>query len=198
MFTGIIKDKGRITEVFDGDNSRRITIATGLELERIEMGASVACDGCCLTVVAKTADSLSFDVGAETMDLTAVADWAVGRTVNLETALRLGDELGGHMVSGHLDGVAVVEDVRPDGDSWRLLIRAPDRLAHFISSKGSVALNGISLTVNEVNGSVFGICIIPHTWQVTNISEWKKGVRINLEIDQIARYVARIMQKETA
>lgn len=195
MFTGIIRDKGRVIAIAEGDNSRRLTIATGLDLSSIEIGASVACDGCCLTVVEKTQDTMTFDVGAETMALTTLGGWAIDSRINLETSLRLGDELGGHMVSGHVDGIAVIENVKADGDSWRFKVRVPDDLAKFIVPKGAVALNGISLTVNEVEGAVFGVCIIPHTWDVTNIHTWDEGSRVNLEVDQMARYVARILQK---
>ena len=198
MFTGIIKDKGRIVAIAEGDKSRRITIVSGLDLTALQIGASVACDGCCLTVVEKTQDTMTFDVAAETMALTTLGGWVIDTRVNLETSLRLGDELGGHMMSGHVDGVANVESVKADGDSWRFKIRVPDNFAHYISPKGSVALNGISLTVNEVEGSVFGVCIIPHTWEVTNIKTWDEGTHINLEVDQLARYVARILQKESA
>lgn len=197
MFTGIIRDKGAIVAIAEGNNSRRITIATKLDLQPVNIGASVACDGCCLTVVEKTQDTLTFDIAAETMALTTLGNWDIDTAVNLETSLRLGDELGGHMMSGHVDGIAVVESIKSDGDSWRFKIRVPDQLAQYISPKGSVALNGISLTVNEVEGSLFGVCIIPHTWQVTNIKTWDEGTRINLEVDQLARYVARILQKES-
>lgn len=195
MFTGIIRDKGRIVAIAEGDNSRRITIATKLPLDSIEIGASVACDGCCLTVVEKNHDTLTFDVGAETMALTTLGDWVIDSPINLETSLRMGDELGGHMVSGHVDGIAEVLSVKPDGDSWRFTIRVPDEFASYIAPKGSVTLNGISLTVNEVEGNTFGVCIIPHTWDVTNICYWDEGTRINLEIDQMARYIARFLQK---
>ncbi|MCM2344084.1 MAG: riboflavin synthase [Alphaproteobacteria bacterium] len=198
MFTGIIKAKGKIIAIAEGNNSRRITMVTDIDGSALQLGASVACDGWCLTVVEKTQDTLTFDVAAETMALTTLKHWDIDTAVNLETSLRLGDELGGHMVSGHVDGIAVVESVRPDGDSWRFKIRVPDRLAQYISPKGSVALNGISLTVNEVEGSVFGICIIPHTWDVTNIHLWDEGTQINLEVDQLARYVARILGRDAA
>lgn len=198
MFTGIVRDKGKITAIAEGNNSRRITIATKLDLSAIEIGASVACDGCCLTVVEKTQDTLTFEVAAETMSLTTLSGWAIDTTVNLETSLRLGDELGGHMMSGHVDGIAIVTGVRPDGDSWRFKITVPEHLSRYISPKGSVALNGISLTVNEVEGNTFGVCIIPHTWEVTNIKTWDEDTRINLEVDQLARYVARILQKDSA
>lgn len=196
MFTGIVRDKGKVIALSEGDNSRRITILTKLDISGIQEGASVACDGCCLTVVEKTEDTLTFDVAAETMALTTLGDWDIDTPVNLEPSLRMGDELGGHLVSGHIDGIATVEDVKHDGDSWRFKIRVPEHLAKYISPKGSVALNGVSLTVNEVDGNLFGICIIPHTWQVTNIRMWDEGSKINLEVDQLARYVARLLQKE--
>ncbi|MBI4031392.1 MAG: riboflavin synthase [Proteobacteria bacterium] len=198
MFTGIIRITGEITEIKEKNHARRVVIRAALPLDEIETGASVACDGCCLTVVEKGSDWLAFDAAAETLSKTNVGQWQKGMPVNLETSLRVGDEMGGHMVSGHVDGLATVESVTPDGDAWRLKIRAPDALAPYIAPKGSVALNGISLTVNEVEGPVFGVCIIPHTWAVTNIGRWRKGDKINLEVDMLARYVARILGKEAA
>ncbi len=198
MFTGIIRDMGEVIAVTEGAQSRRLQIRTSFAVKDIAIGASVACDGCCLTVVEKGADWLAFDVSGETLSKTNVGAWEEGTKVNLETSLRMGDEMGGHMVSGHIDGLATLESVVKEGDAWRLKIRAPDALAPYIAPKGSVALNGISLTVNEVGGPVFGVCIIPHTWQVTNISGLKPGDRINLEIDMLARYVARILGKEAA
>lgn len=198
MFTGIVKETGDLIEIADGAKSRRLKIRTALPLNNIQIGASVACDGCCLTVVEKGADWLAFDAAAETLSKTNVGTWQKGTIVNLETSLRLGDEIGGHMVSGHVDGLAAVESITKDGDSWRLKVRVPEALAPYIAPKGSVALNGISLTVNEVEGPVFGVCIIPHTWAVTNISRWKSGTGINLEVDMLARYVARILGKEAA
>jgi riboflavin synthase len=198
MFTGIITDCGTVADITEGAGRRTFRIRTGLDLTQLAIGASVACDGCCLTLVSKDKDSFTVDAVAETLAVTTLGQWAVGTKVNLESSLRLGDEMGGHMVSGHVDALAVVDDVRPDGDSWRFKIRVPEKFAAFIAPKGSVALNGISLTVNEVEGNVFGICIIPHTWQVTNISQLKKGDRINMEIDLLARYVARILGKEAA
>lgn len=198
MFTGLVADKGEVTRLTQGNNSRRLYIRTKLALEKIAIGASVACDGCCLTVVEKGTDWLAFDVGAETMMVTAIGDWVVGTQVNLEPSLRLGDELGGHIVSGHVDGLATVEAIQADGKSGRLKIRVPQKLAHYIAPKGSVALNGISLTVNEVDGAVFGICVIPHTWAVTNISQWRVGGQVHVEIDTLARYVARMLGREAA
>jgi len=198
MFTGIITDKGAVTDVTEGARSRRLKIRTALPLDRIAIGASVACDGCCLTVVEKGADWLAFDAAAETLAKTTLGDWQDGTEVNLETSLCMGDEMGGHMVSGHVDGLAVVESVTQDGDAWRLEIKVPAELVPYIAPKGSVTLNGISLTVNAVEGAVLGVCIIPHTWQVTNISRWHAGYKINLEVDMLARYVARILGKEAA
>lgn len=198
MFTGIIKDMGEVIAADGNGQGRRLKIRTGFPVKDIAIGASVACDGCCLTVVEKGADWLAFDVSGETLSKTNIGAWAGGTKVNLETSLRMGDEMGGHMVSGHVDGLGVVESVVADGDAWRLKIRAPEALAAYIAPKGSVTLNGISLTVNEVDGPVFGICIIPHTWAVTNIKDWRPGTRINLEVDMLARYVARILGKEAA
>jgi riboflavin synthase len=198
MFTGIIKDMGEVIAITEGARSRRLQIRTSFPLENIAIGASVACDGCCLTVVEKGADWLAFDAAAETLAKTTVGGWREGTRVNLEISLRMGDEMGGHMVSGHVDGLGTVESVTADGDAWRIKIRVPDALAPYIAPKGSVALNGISLTVNEVEGASFGVCIIPHTWQVTNISRWPPGTKINLEVDMLARYVARILGKEAA
>ena len=195
MFTGIITDCGEIISVAEGQGRRTFRIRTKFDLSKHDIGASISCDGCCLTLVSKDKDSFTVDAVAETLTVTTLGVWEIGTKVNLESSLRMGDELGGHMVSGHVDALAIVEDVKPDGDSWRYKIRVPDHLAPLIAPKGSIALNGISLTVNEVEGCVFGVCIIPHTWQVTNISTWIKGSKINLEIDMLARYVARILGK---
>jgi riboflavin synthase len=198
MFTGIITDLGEIIEVTEGDARRTFRIRTGLDLALLMQGASIACDGCCLTLVNKDSDSFTVDAVAETLAITTLGEWKKGTRVNLESSLRLGDEMGGHMVSGHVDALATVESVEPDGDSWRLKIRVPDQFAAYIAPKGSVTLNGISLTINEVEGSVFGICVIPHTWQVTNIGQKKTGDKLNFEVDLLARYVARILGKEAA
>ena len=198
MFTGIIKDIGEVAEIKETAKGRILRIRTGLPLEVTAIGASISCDGCCLTVVEKTKDSFTVDVSAETLSKTNIGDWKTGTKVNLESSLRLGDEMGGHLVSGHVDGLATLESVKPDGESFRLKIKVPKQLAPYIASKGSVALNGISLTVNEVEGDVFGVCIIPHTWKVTNISHIKPGGKMNLEVDMLARYVARILGKEAA
>jgi len=191
MFTGIITDIGTIRSVAQrGD--LRIEIATGYDVTSVDMGASIACDGVCLTVVEKTSDSFSVDVSAESAGLTNIGEWKTGRLVNLERALKVGDELGGHIVSGHVDGVAEIVALRDEGDSTRVTLRAPEALAKFIAPKGSVALNGTSLTVNEVNGTDFGINFIPHTKAVTTWGSAAVGDRVNLEIDTLARYVARL------
>ena len=191
MFTGIITDMGTIRSVAErGD--LRIEIATGYDVTSVDMGASIACDGVCLTVVEKTSDSFSVDVSAESAGLTNIGEWKTGHPVNLERALKVGDELGGHIVSGHVDGVAEIVALRDQGDSTRVTLRAPNALAKFIAPKGSVALNGTSLTVNEVNGTDFGINFIPHTKAVTTWGSSTVGDRVNLEIDTLARYVARL------
>ncbi|MBU2935437.1 MULTISPECIES: riboflavin synthase [Pacificibacter] len=198
MFTGIITDIGRVLDMKqEGDLRARIGCA--YDIDGIDIGASIACNGVCLTVIAlgttwQDAPQNWFDVqiSAESVDLTNIGDWTVGAPLNLERALKLGDELGGHIVSGHVDGVAELIEMRDEGDSTRLTFRAPEALAKFIAPKGSVALNGTSLTVNEVEGCDFGINVIPHTQEVTIWGKAKVGDRINLEIDTVARYVARL------
>ncbi|HHY03557.1 MAG TPA: riboflavin synthase [Paracoccus sp.] len=195
MFTGIITDIGTVTQSeMRGD--LRARIACSYDMQRVDMGASIACDGVCLTVVAKGEGWFDVDISAETMAKTNIGTggWPVGRRINLERALRLGDELGGHIVSGHVDGVARVVEARPEGDSLRLTFEAPPELARFIAPKGSVALNGTSLTVNEVQGNRFGVNLIPHTREVTNWGEVAEGDVVNLEIDTLARYVARLAE----
>ncbi len=191
MFTGIITDIGTITELRQ-EGDLRVRIACGYDTSRIDMGASIASDGVCLTVVDLGPDWYEVQVSKETVDLTNLSDWRVGRRVNLERALKVGDELGGHIVSGHVDGVAEVVAMREEGDSTRVTLRAPEALARFIAPKGSVALNGTSLTVNEVDGCTFGINFIPHTKVATTWGDVAVGDRVNLEIDTLARYVARL------
>jgi riboflavin synthase len=191
MFTGIITDIGTIAELKqEGDLRARIT--TGYDTNGIDMGASIASDGVCLTVVDLGPDWYEVQVSRETVDMTNLGDWRLGRRVNLERALKVGDELGGHIVSGHVDGVAEVVALREEGDSTRVTLRAPRSLARFIAPKGSVALNGTSLTVNEVNDCDFGINFIPHTKVATTWGDVGVGDRVNLEIDTLARYVARL------
>jgi riboflavin synthase len=193
MFTGIITDIGRIARI-ERRGDMRARMQTGYDTGRIEIGASIACDGVCLTVVALGADWFEVDISAETLSRTNLGDWAEGGRINLERALRVGDELGGHIVSGHVDGLAEVIGRRAEGDSTRLTFRAPASLARFIAPKGSIALNGTSLTVNEVAGDTFGVNLIPHTQTVTTWGEVAEGDRVNLEIDTLARYVARLAE----
>jgi riboflavin synthase len=193
MFTGIITDIGTLSEIKQlGD--LRARIVTHYDTNSVDLGASIACDGVCLTVVGLGADWFDVDISAETVDKTNIGRqrWVAGRRINLERALRVGDELGGHIVSGHVDGVAEVVAVRDEGDSTRVTLRAPVDLAKFIAPKGSVALNGTSLTVNEVEGADFGINFIPHTKDVTTWGDVQVGDAVNLEIDTLARYVARL------
>lgn len=193
MFTGIITDIGEVISTEQrGDLKARIK--TSYDTTGIDIGASIAHDGVCLTVIALGDDWYDVEISAESIDVTNIGRnmWHVGRKLNLERALKVGDELGGHIVSGHVDGVAEIVDMRDEGDSTRFTFRAPEALARFIAPKGSVALNGTSLTVNEVNGCDFGVNIIPHTKSVTIWGDAKVGDPINLEIDTLARYVARL------
>jgi len=195
MFTGIITDIGRVASVEQrGDLKARIT--TSYDTGGIDIGASIACDGVCLTVIALGDDWFDVEISAESVSKTNIGRnmWHEGKPLNLERALKVGDELGGHIVSGHVDGVAEIIEMCDEGDSTRFTFRAPDTLAKFIAPKGSVALNGTSLTVNEVNGCDFGVNIIPHTKSVTTWGTAKLGDPVNLEIDTLARYVARLQE----
>jgi len=188
---------GRITGV-EHRGDLRLRIGTAYDTASIDMGASIACSGVCLTVVDKGADWFAVEVSAETLSRTA-GDWSEGTPLNLERALRVGDELGGHIVTGHVDGVGIVSEVTPEGDSTRIVIEAPAALAPYIAAKGSVALDGISLTVNEVSdlpdGKVrFGLNVIPHTQQMTTWGEVAPGRAVNIEIDVLARYLGRMEQ----
>ncbi len=193
MFTGIITDIGRI-EKLENRGDLRARIATAYDTATIDIGASIACNGVCLTAVALGPGWFDVDISAETVSKTTVGTWAEGSRINLERALKVGDELGGHIVSGHVDGVAQIIEMRDEGDSTRITFRAPETLARFIAPKGSVALNGTSLTVNEVDGSDFGINVIPHTQEVTTWGDAAEGDLVNLEIDTLARYVARLAE----
>lgn len=191
MFTGIITDIGKI-EALERRGDLRVRIGTGYDTACIDIGASIACDGVCLTVVALGAGWFEVDASAETLSKTNLGGWVDGSRINLERALKVGDELGGHIVSGHVDGLAEVIARRDEGDSTRLTFRAPGDLAGFIAPKGSVALNGTSLTVNEVAKDSFGVNLIPHTLAVTTWGDAQVGDRVNFEIDTLARYVARL------
>ena len=199
MFTGIINDLGDVLEVREeADGLRRVKIACGYDPATIAIGASIACSGPCLTVVACGRDGnrafFAVDVAAETLRVTNAGGWTVGTRLNLERSLRLGDELGGHLVSGHVDGLADLVAREDLADMARLSFRVPQALARFIAPKGSVALDGVSLTVNDVAGDTFSVLIIPHTLKVTTFGDLKAGARVNLEVDQMARYAARLLE----
>ncbi len=194
MFTGIVQDMGRIValEPRAGDVRLRVAVER-LPLDAVRSGDSIAVSGVCLTVVEHDAGGFAADVSNETLSLTTLGDLAPGSRVNLEPALRAGDPLGGHLVSGHVDGVGRVVSLAQDARSWRIRFETPPDIARYVARKGSIAIDGVSLTVNEVEGREFGINIIPHTWQVTTIGGYAPGRRVNLEIDPIARYVERLL-----
>jgi riboflavin synthase len=200
MFTGIITDVGRVRSV-DHRGDTRFTIETVFDVGSIDIGASIACSGVCLTVVDKGDDWFAADVSAETLSKTTLGGWKEGGLVNLERSLKVGDELGGHIVTGHIDGVAAIISVTAEGASKRFRFEAPRGLARYIAPKGSIALNGVSLTVNEVEDQpsgtcVFGVNIIPHTQEITAFRSANKGDRVNLEVDVLARYVARMSKED--
>jgi len=196
MFTGIVTDVGRVRAVRETERDRRFEIETAFDTAGMDLGASVSHAGCCLTVVDKGPGWLAVEVSGETLSKTTLGEWTEGRRVNLERAARLGDELGGHIVSGHVDGVGEVVSVGPEGGSHRVEIRAPRPLHRYIAPKGSITVEGVSLTVNEVADDIFGVNIIPHTWEVTTLGGLSAGSKVNLEIDMLARYLAR--WRETA
>ncbi len=201
MFTGIVTDLGTIREA-EQRGDLRLVIGCGYEMDGVALGASIACNGCCLTVVDKGSDWFAVDASAETISKTAQGAWNAGRRLNLERALKLGDELGGHIVTGHVDGVGEVVRVVEEGGSHRVTIRAGSEIAPYIAPKGSITVDGVSLTVNEVSddaeGVEFGLNIIPHTWEVTNFADLREGQAVNLEIDVLARYLARMKDRMTA
>jgi riboflavin synthase len=194
MFTGITTDLGLVRRLSRGA-LLELTIATAYDTLVIPIGASIACSGACLTVVSVEPGAFTVQASAETLACTALGDWQEGTPVNLERPLRLGDELGGHLVLGHVDGLARIVERRPEAESVRFAFEAPTELAQFIAPKGSVALDGVSLTVNEVSQNRFGANIIPHTLSCTNFGQARPGQRMNLEIDLIARYVARLLRQ---
>jgi len=196
MFSGIIADVGSIKQATDRDGGLRLEIATSaLDLSDVHLGDSIAVNGVCLTVIAHTADSFTVEVSRETLNCTAGLD-AQGAPVNLEKALCLADRLGGHLVSGHVDGVGEVVEFTNLGESWKLVIRAPQVLAKYIAIKGSITINGVSLTINQVSNNEFSVNLIPHTLAMTNLKNLNAGSRVNLEVDLIARYVERMMQDQ--
>ena len=196
MFSGIIADVGLINRAEDRDGGLRLSVAAeALGMDDVRIGDSIAVNGVCLTVVALAGNEFTVDVSRETLNCTVGLERQGGR-VNLEKALRLSDRLGGHLVSGHVDGVGEVAAFTDIGESWQLAVRAPQKLAKYIAVKGSITINGVSLTVNHVAGSEFEVNLIPHTLEVTTLNELKAGAKVNLEIDLIARYVERMMQAE--
>ena len=192
MFTGIVTDLGRVKRLRRGD-LLELTIATAFDASAIPLGASIACSGACLTVVALAPGEFSVQASAETLACTTIGSWEEGTAVNLEKPLRIGDELGGHLVSGHVDGVARILERRPEAESVRFAFEAPAGLERYLAPKGSVALDGVSLTVNEVSGTRFGVNIIPHTLACTNFGTAVPGQQINFEVDLIARYLDRLL-----
>ena len=193
MFTGIVTDLGEVAAVLTKTGGARLTIKTAYQTDTIALGASIACNGCCLTAVDLKPDHFAVDVSGETLGRTTLGDWQIGRKINLERSLKMGDELGGHLVSGHVDCVAEVIECRPYGESVRFSFRVPADFAKFIAEKGSVAIDGVSLTVNEVGPDTFGVNVIPHTCAVTSFGQLKAGESVNIEIDMLARYVARLL-----
>jgi riboflavin synthase len=191
MFTGIVTDIGRVRSVRQTERDRRYEIETAWDTSGIDLGASISHAGCCLTVTEKGPGWFAVEVSGETLSKTTLGDWREGHSVNLERAAKLGDELGGHIVSGHVDGLGRVVSVTPEGGSHRIDIEAPAPLHRYIAAKGSITVDGVSLTVNAVEGQVFGLNIIPHTWQATTLGGLKAGDAVNLEIDMLARYLAR-------
>ena len=195
MFTGIITDKGTL-KAASRDNGLSIEVETGYDTSTIDMGASVACSGVCLTVIGKSQNSLSFDVSEETIAKTNVGDWQTGDAINLERPLKVGDELGGHIVTGHVDGVVTISSIIDDEASKRFTLSLPKGLAPYVATKGSVTLDGVSLTVNEVRDDSFDVNIVPHTLSVTSFGGKKNGDRFNMEIDILARYLSRLNKFE--
>jgi len=197
MFTGIITALGTvraITPLGDGRDMRLVIAAPWSDTGSIAIGASIACSGCCLTVVERDTDWFAVDASAETLSKTRLGAWTAGSRVNLERSLRMGDELGGHLVSGHVDGVGKALSATQENGSTRWRFQVPHALARFIAAKGSVAVDGVSLTVNEVDGDIFGVNVIPHTAAVTGFGTLAPGDPVNIEIDMLARYVARLTE----
>ena len=199
MFTGIVTALGKVAAVERRAGLVRLSVESAYDPASVEIGASIAHDGCCLTVV-ETASRIGggmihvVEVAAESLALTTLGVLNVGDKVNLERSLRVGDELGGHIVQGHVDGMGEVLSVIQDGEGWRLRIKPPPDINHLVAAKGSVAVAGVSLTVNEVDQEGFGVLIIPHTWSVTTLCRLKKGDKVNLEADMMARYAARLVE----
>ena len=195
MFTGLIQDIGTIRSI-DKSGDWCLVVDTNFDMTVVPIGASICCGGCCLTVIEKTDNSFSVEVSHESLGKTNLINWREGTRINLEPSLKLGDELGGHFVFGHVDGVSTLTSIQKEADSYRLKIKPPQDLIRYIASKGSVTLDGISLTVNEVDEDTFGVNIIPHTWEHTTLCDRTEGDILNIEIDMLARYVARMLDKD--
>lgn len=194
MFTGIITDIGKLEKITQLDLGKRFRVSSKYDVSSIDIGASIAHNGVCLTVTNKDENWFEVEVWEEALRLSSLGTWQEGQDINLERSLKIGDELGGHMVSGHVDGLAEIIEIKAEGEATRFVLQVPDHLAKFIAPKGSVALNGTSLTVNGVNGVKFDVLLISHSLQVTTWGKVKQGDKINLEIDQMARYAARLME----
>jgi riboflavin synthase len=192
MFTGLIRDVGKVVEAQKNGNEALFTIETNLPAENLSLGASVCCNGVCLTVTAQEGQRFSALASGETLSKSTLGSWQPGKAINLEPSLRVGDELGGHLVFGHVDGVGECVSINPDAQSRRFSFRVPADIAPFIAVKGSVSVDGVSLTVNEIQGNVFGVNIIPHTLEQTGFAQFAEGSKVNIEIDMLARYVARL------
>jgi len=195
MFTGIVTDVGKVRSL-QRSGDTRIELSTAFDMSTVDIGASICCSGTCLTVIEKGTGWFAVSASAETLEKTTIGGWQEGTAVNLERALRLGDELGGHIVSGHVDGVGTLSERSPYGASIRMVFEAPPALDKFIAAKGSVTIDGVSLTVNTVDGKSFSVNIIPHTAEETTLGDLKPGHSVNLEIDMLARYVARLLEKD--
>jgi riboflavin synthase len=199
MFTGIVQDVGKVASLAERGGDVRLAIRVGaLDLSRIAIGDSICVQGCCVTAISLSGDVFEADLSRETLGLTTLGGLAMGSAVNLEPALRAGDPLGGHLVSGHVDGLGTVVSRATDARSTRIVIEAPAALARFIARKGSITVDGVSLTVNDVDGTRFGVNLIPHTLEVTTLHGLSPGSAVNLEIDQVARYVERLVQCQAA
>ena len=196
MFTGLITDLGKLEDISKLTGRSLLEIQTNYKLSDILVGASIACNGCCLTVVRKKPQSIIFDVSNETLNCTSLSSWVVGEKINLEKSLKIGDELGGHLVSGHVDFCSQISKIEPDGDSLRFSFHMPRKYSTLIAKKGSITVDGISLTVNAVKDTEFEVNVIPHTYSVTTLGHKKEGQKVNVEIDLLARYVARALSKQ--
>ena len=197
MFTGIIEATGSIDSITSMGSDSRFVFNTGkLDLSDMQTGDSIAVNGACLTIIEQTVDSFTADLSAETLALTCFADLEVGSRVNLEKAMQLSDRINGHLVSGHVDGIGSINAMRDEGRSWRVDIEVPAALVKYIARKGSVTVDGVSLTVNQVEGNIFSVNIIPHTWEETIFRDYRNGTRVNIEVDLIARYLEQMLNKQ--